>query len=75
MSNQCKVRIGSAVGVYWGVYTYKNSDDLKKQVAESIEKLHPLNSSDEGAEEYRKRFRHEPIFISKGSEKDYIELI
>jgi len=66
-----QVRIGSAVGVYWGQYEVKTTDKLKEIVKDSIEVLHPLNSSDEGAELYRQRFRGQPIFIKKPSEKEF----
>jgi hypothetical protein len=71
MANKCSVRIGNT---YWGEYGYQSFEKLKKQIADSIENLHPLNSSDEGAEEYRKRFRGKPIFIKHSEDKDYYEL-
>ncbi len=69
------VRIGSAVGVYWGEYTVKTTAEIKQEVDKSIELLHPLNSSEEGAEDYRQRFRGQPIFIKEQHEKEYQKLI
>lgn len=66
-----QVKIGSANGVYWGEYTAKSHSQLKEDVKASIEVLHPLNSSDDGAEAYRERFRGQPIFIKTRNEKDY----
>lgn len=66
-----QVRIGSAVGPYFGEHIVKTTQELKKRVAKSIELLHPLNSSDEGAELYRQRFRGEPIYFKEPNDKDY----
>jgi hypothetical protein len=66
-----QVRIGSEIGPYWGEFTVKSTQVLKERVAENIEALHPLNSSDEGAELYRQRFRGKPIYIKKPEDKDY----
>ena len=48
--------------ISFGNYTVKNLTELYKQVKEEIEELHPLNSSEEGREIYRNRFRNQPIF-------------
>ncbi len=66
-----QVRIGSAIGPYWRDYTVKTTDELKEKVTESIECLHPINSSEEGAELYRQRFRGEPLYIKEPHEKEY----
>ena len=66
-----QVRIGSEIGVYFGDYTVKTTEKLKNLVAEQIEALRPLNSSDEGAELYRQRFRGKPLYIKLHHEKEY----
>lgn len=66
-----QVRIGSEIGPYFGDYTVKTTKELKNLVAEQIEVLHPLNSSDEGAELYRQRFRGKPLYIKQVHEKEY----
>lgn len=69
-----QVRIGSAIGPYWGEYTVKTKAEIKQEVDKSIELLHPLNSSDAGAEAYRQRYRGQPIFIKQRHEKEYEKL-
>jgi len=50
----------------------KNDSHLLEVVRKEIEGLHPLNSSDEGAEEYRKRFRNKLLFAKEiGKDKEY----
>jgi hypothetical protein len=62
------IKIG---GVSWGSFHYTTIENLKEQIKQSIEVLHPLNSSEEGAEAYRERFRHQDLFIRHDGEKDY----
>ncbi len=66
-----QVIIGSAIGPYFATYTVRTTNELKKKVAESIECLHPINSSEEGAELYRQRFRGQPLYIKEPHEKEY----
>lgn len=62
------IKIG---GVHWGDFQYTTLENLKQQIHDSVEALHPLNSSEEGAEAYRERFRHQQLFIRHDGEKDY----
>jgi len=65
--NTYDVKLGS---IYWEIKT-QNYSTLKKEVAERIEKFQPLNSSEEGAEAYRNRFRNQPFLAKLSAEKDY----
>lgn len=51
--------------------TVKNLKELHEQVREQIEQLHPLNSSEEGREIYRNRFRNQPIFHREKNSKNW----
>lgn len=67
-----EIRIGSEVGVYFGTFISKSKNELLEKVAEMIENLHPINSTEQGAELYRQRFRGKPVFARKQHEKDFI---
>ena len=50
----------------------KGLQDLKEKVSKTIKAFHPLNSSEEGAEEYRKRFRDKPFYYKLPTQKDFV---
>jgi len=60
--SEYKIYLGKEHGHFWGTLVAKNDEDAVSMVKEQIEALHPLNSSDEGAENYRNRFRGQPIW-------------
>lgn len=66
--NKYTVRIGSEVGPMFN-FTAKSISDLKIVVKDWVENLNPLNSSAESREEYKSRFRDEPLYLKEG--KDY----
>ena len=52
-------------GVPFGASSYKaNSEsELRKRIVEQIDNLHPINSSNKSAKQYRKRFQNKAIEI------------
>jgi hypothetical protein len=68
IKKKANIKIG---GVHWSSFQYTTLENLKAQIKQSIEDLHPLNSSEEGAEAYRNRFRGQPCFYRHDGEKDY----
>ena len=49
---------------WWGNFTStKNKKDFREEMQENLKKLHPINMSEEGAIEYRKRFENSKIFV------------
>jgi hypothetical protein len=70
------IRIGHKDSQDWGGYIEATSrKDLKEKVLDQIENLWPLNSTPEGAEAYRNRFRGKPLFACKLGEKEFTELL
>ena len=59
----------SGLGFGWSL-DIENDADLCKQVASRIEQFRPINSTDEGAEAYRQRFRNQPIFYKEKYSKE-----
>lgn len=59
--NSYHIFIGSINGPYWGKRDAINQMEAVKAVKEQIENLDPLNSSPEGREAYRNRFRGQEI--------------
>jgi hypothetical protein len=63
-----EVKIGA---VRFGRYEVNSLRHLKIKVLSDIENLHPLNSSPEGREEYKNRFRGKEIHYKEPHEKDW----
>lgn len=70
---KCEVRIGSTQHQGWGTFEGKNKADIVAKVKDQIENLEPINSSPEGREEYRNRFRGKRIYLRPEGEKDFEE--
>ena len=71
------IKIGSPdpqVQTFGGEYKARSTKQLKEMILDQIENLWPINSSKEGAEEYRNRFRGKKIFAIKQGEKEYKEI-
>lgn len=60
------VKVGELV---WHKENFVNFEKVKEETKQAIENYHPLNSSEEGAEAYRERFRNVPIGIKFEGEK------
>ncbi|MCC6818587.1 MAG: hypothetical protein IT245_06840 [Bacteroidia bacterium] len=71
MNIKYDVRIGSKDGPSFGTITANGFKDLYNKVTNQIENLHPLNSSEEGREIYRNRFRNKPIYVKEQGAKEY----
>ncbi len=55
---------------YWGQFTSKKSkSNFRDEMQESLKKLHPINMSDEGAIEYRKRYENSTVYVYNSGEK------
>jgi len=67
------IYLGSENSRFWGKFFAKSDADLLKQVKASIENLNPINSSEEGAEAYRNRFRGLKV-LNKISKDNFIEI-
>lgn len=52
-----------AIGSVWDIECANNKEAMLVETRKCIELLHPLNSSLEGAEEYRNRFRGRHIYL------------
>ncbi len=54
----------------WGQFnSNKNKEDFQKEMQEKLKHLHPLNMSDEGAIEYRKRYENSIVYVYISGEK------
>lgn len=55
---------------FWGNFTStKNKADFQKEMQEQLKHLHPINMSDEGAIEYRKRYENSIVHVYPIGEK------
>lgn len=54
-----------ADGVYFATKEAKNEEDAIKKAKDQIKQLHPINMSEEGAKNYRKRFENSIITAKK----------
>jgi hypothetical protein len=56
--------------VYWGVFSSELSKDkFRDEMQENLKKLHPINMSEQGAIEYRKRFANSTVYVYRVGEK------
>lgn len=54
----------------WGQFhSEKSKEDFRNEMQENLKKLHPLNMSDEGAIEYRKRYVNSIVHVYGTGEK------
>jgi hypothetical protein len=74
--NKYTVKIGDVNSPVWGPpIEAKGFKEVKTIILDQIETLDPLNSSDEGREAYRNRFRGQPIFAKLSStNNNFIEI-
>lgn len=56
-----------ATGTEWDIECKNNNEAMLTETRKRIELLHPLNSSPEGAEEYRNRYRGRYIYLKVDS--------
>lgn len=70
---KCEVKIGTIQHQGWGTYEGVNEIEIAAKVRNQIEQLAPLNSTPEGAEAYRNRFRGKPILLRVQGAKDFKE--
>jgi len=55
---------------FWGTFKADKSKNLfRVQMQESLKHLHPINMSDEGAIEYRKRYENSVVHVYEIGEK------
>jgi len=66
-----EVKIGTVQHRGWGMYEGNNAIEVANNVKNQIENLAPLNSTPEGAEAYRNRFRGLPILIRESHSKEW----
>jgi len=54
----------------WGQFHSKKSkEEFRKEMQENLKHLHPINMSDEGAIEYRKRYENSIVYVYESGEK------
>jgi len=61
--NAYMVKVGGVS--FGGTYHAESDKEMERQIAIMIKQLHPINMSDEGATEYRKRYKGKPITVKK----------
>ena len=55
---------------YWGGFNSdKSVNNFQKEMQENLKHLHPINMSDEGAIEYRKRYENSIVYVYKSGDK------
>jgi hypothetical protein len=48
----------------WGSFdSPKSKEDFQKEMQEQLKHLHPLNMSEKGAKEYRKRYENSTVYV------------
>jgi antirestriction protein len=49
---------------YWGNFkSSKSKSDFRNEMQDSLKNLHPINMSEEGAIEYRKRYENSTVHV------------
>ena len=49
---------------YWGQFTStKRKEAFRGEMQENLKHLHPINMSEEGAIEYRKRYENSTVYV------------
>lgn len=55
---------------YWGQFNSKKcTKPFRAEMQEALKHLHPINMSDEGAIEYRKRYENSTVYVYPSGEK------
>lgn len=55
---------------YWGMFrSEKSKPKFRDEMQENLKHLHPINMSDEGAIEYRKRYENSTVYVYNSGEK------
>lgn len=53
----------------WGSFSSnKNKEEFRKEMQEQLKHLHPLNMSEQGVIEYRKRYENSTVYVYLSSE-------
>ena len=55
---------------YWGQFSSdKGKEAFQNEMQENLKHLHPINMSEAGAIEYRKRYENSTVFVYRSGEK------